>query len=186
MLNKLFRYFDAYLISKNKKETYIFYILILLLIFCIIHFFFLPPIEQMSNIQRDSYNQIKSILIKNTAQLKEVSQNLKKLDELNIQKNSNQNNPESIKSLEKLSKNNYDLLSAIQNLNTKLHLTITSNIENNKEDISFYLQGKFQDFMEWIRNLEEIYLVFIQDIHIFYEKDHLTYQVHIKNLGSLE
>ncbi|PAF47219.1 hypothetical protein BKH41_08030 [Helicobacter sp. 12S02232-10] len=179
MFSDVFERFENHIQSKTKKELTIFLILLLSLIFSIIYFLLLPPVLRIFSEQKEAYETLKLTYLKNLSHFEEISQ--KRQEKYSDNKNKT---TDLLKNFKKASRDNYDLLALIGELNVALDLQSISDISNEKEDLFFCLQGKFENFMEWMRILEENYFVFIEDLHIFSKENTLVYQVHIKNLGN--
>ncbi|PAF42355.1 hypothetical protein [Helicobacter sp. 11S02596-1] len=181
MFSSIFKSLESYIQNKNKKELYILLGVLWGLIFALIYFLLLPPISDNLTQQKEAYAILSLAYAKNLSHLQKISQNPQ---EKNIEINKQAQEVHWQQAFRHAAINNYALLKMIENLATKLQLQITSDITNTGDDLLFCLEGRFQDFTEWLRYLEQNYFVFIEDFHLFFKENTLAYQIHIKNLGN--
>lgn len=180
MLYKWLKYSDDFLNIRTKTELYMIFFSSIGIVFCLIYLFLIPSASGFLSQKRNSYEQAKFILSQNTHQLKKISP-----------KESQENLTKEIQSLQKnlfvfkqASKTDYDLLGIITKLTQKLELNIISDILLNEKDISFSLNGRFEDVTEFIRLIEEHHFVFIQDLHLKPNNERIDCTLHLANLGT--
>lgn len=180
MLYKWLKYSDDFLNTRTKTELYMIFLSIVGVVFCIIYLFLIPITSDFLSQKINAYEQTKFILSQNTNQLKKISP-----------KESQENLTNQAQSLQKnlfvfkqASKTDYDVLSIITKLTQKLELDIISDILLDDKNISFSLNGRFEDITEFIRLIEEYHFVFIQDLHLKPNNERIDCTLHLANLGT--
>ncbi|PAF47092.1 hypothetical protein BKH46_05075 [Helicobacter sp. 12S02634-8] len=168
---------ENYIQSKSKQEYWTLIALLIALIFSVIYFWLFPLTSQSLALQQQAHDKQQSNYHNNTLLKDKLSAHL--------QDTKPPHTPPLLESFKKVSKDNEALLVWLQTHTKHHHLEPIADIALQKDGLTLLLQGDFQDFMEWMRVLEEQYFVFVEDLRISPQDSILTYEIQIKNLGNM-